>query len=99
MSGIMLRHRLLLFLCLWSPLSLASVGLALFGAPAPVQAQVEKVEELRYPPLPELVIPEPHRIVLDNGMVVPVGTSRKNRVGFLNGNGASHGRHQKPERR
>jgi zinc protease len=70
MSGIMLRHRWLLFLCLWSPLSLASVGLALFGAPAPVQAQVETVEELRYPPLPELVIPEPHRIVLDNGMVV-----------------------------
>lgn len=35
-----------------------------------VQAQVEQVEELQYPPLPELVIPEPERVVLENGMVV-----------------------------
>ena len=53
--------------CLW----LACVmGLALGSMTGPVQAQVEKVEELRYPPLPELVIPEPERVVLDNGMVV-----------------------------
>ena len=51
--------------CLW----LACVmGLALGSMTGPVQAQVEKVEELRYPPLPELVIPEPERVVLDNGM-------------------------------
>jgi zinc protease len=36
----------------------------------PVQAQVKHVEELQYPPLPELVIPEPERVVLENGMVV-----------------------------
>ena len=36
----------------------------------PVQAQVKQVEELQYPPLPELVIPEPERVVLENGMVV-----------------------------
>ncbi len=29
-----------------------------------------KVEELHFPPLPELVIPEPERVVLDNGLVV-----------------------------
>ncbi|MDX2419866.1 MAG: pitrilysin family protein, partial [Nitrospirota bacterium] len=37
---------------------------------SPVQAQVQQVEELQYPPLPELVIPEPERVVLENGMVV-----------------------------
>ena len=31
---------------------------------------MEKVEELHYPPLPDLIIPEPQRIVLDNGLVV-----------------------------
>ncbi len=36
----------------------------------PGHAQVKQVEELRYPPLPDLVIPEPERVVLDNGMVV-----------------------------
>jgi len=36
----------------------------------PAQAQVKLVEELQYPPLSELVIPEPERIVLENGMVV-----------------------------
>jgi zinc protease len=35
-----------------------------------VWAQVKQVEELQYPPLPELVIPEPERVVLKNGMVV-----------------------------
>lgn len=33
-------------------------------------AQVETVEQLEFPPLPELAIPEPTRVVLDNGMVV-----------------------------
>ncbi len=36
----------------------------------PGQAQVKQVEELTYLPLPELVIPEPERVVLENGMVV-----------------------------
>ena len=36
----------------------------------PAQAQVKLVEELQYPPLPELVIPEPERVVLENGMEV-----------------------------
>ncbi len=35
-----------------------------------VHAQVTKVGELEYPPLPNLVIPEPERVVLENGMVV-----------------------------
>ncbi len=35
-----------------------------------VQAQVKTVEQLQYPPLPKLVIPEPERVVLENGMVV-----------------------------
>ena len=34
------------------------------------QAQVEKVEELNFPPLGDLVIPEADRVVLENGMVV-----------------------------
>ncbi len=33
-------------------------------------AQVEHVQQLKYPPLPDLTIPEPTRVVLDNGMVV-----------------------------
>jgi zinc protease len=36
----------------------------------PVLAQVKQVDELQYPPLPELVIPEPERVVLKNGMIV-----------------------------
>ena len=36
----------------------------------PGQAQVKQVEELDFPPLPELVIPQPERVVLENGMVV-----------------------------
>ncbi|MEX2492386.1 MAG: pitrilysin family protein, partial [Nitrospirales bacterium] len=36
----------------------------------PGYAQVKQVEELTYLPLPELVIPEPERVVLENGMVV-----------------------------
>ncbi len=37
---------------------------------SPILAQVTQVEELHYPPLPELVIPEPKRVVLENGMIV-----------------------------
>lgn len=37
---------------------------------APATAQVEDVEELSFPPLPEMEIPQPERIMLDNGMVV-----------------------------
>jgi zinc protease len=36
----------------------------------PGHAQVKQVEELTYLPLPELVIPDPERVVLENGMVV-----------------------------
>ena len=52
---------------LWSScfITLITLNMAL-----PVQAQVQQVEELQYPPLPELVIPEPERVVLENGMVV-----------------------------
>ncbi|MEC4673259.1 MAG: insulinase family protein, partial [Nitrospirota bacterium] len=32
--------------------------------------QVEKVSELQFPALPEVKIPEPTRIVLENGLVV-----------------------------
>jgi zinc protease len=63
-------YRSWFFLPLWAILSMGLWGLAILGGPVSVQAQVEKVEELRYPPLPELVIPEPQRVVLDNGLVV-----------------------------
>ena len=61
------RRRSFIVPCLWLGCVL---GLVLGSMTLPVQAQVEKVEQLRYPPLPELVIPEPERVVLDNGMVV-----------------------------
>lgn len=35
-----------------------------------VFAQVEQVNELQFPPLPDLVIPQPERVVLENGMTV-----------------------------
>ena len=35
-----------------------------------VPGQVDTVEQLAYPPLPDLHIPQPTRVVLDNGMVV-----------------------------
>ncbi len=44
--------------------------LILLSTALPVLAQVKQVEELRYPPLPDLIIPEPERVVLENGMVV-----------------------------
>ncbi len=71
MNGITLpSYRSLPFIALSLILSVGVWGLGILGEPASVQAQVEKVEALRYPPLPDLVIPEPQRIVLDNGMVV-----------------------------
>lgn len=36
----------------------------------PVPGQVNSVEQLTYPPLPDIHIPQPTRVVLDNGMVV-----------------------------
>ena len=35
-----------------------------------VRAQVERIDQLAYPPLPEVKIPEPTRVVLGNGLVV-----------------------------
>ena len=49
-------------LCLMAVLAL--------GVFVPALAQVSKVQELKYPPLPEFKIPQPTRIVLDNGMVL-----------------------------
>ncbi len=37
---------------------------------APAAAQVETVDELTYPALPDFDVPEPRRVELDNGMVV-----------------------------
>ena len=42
---------------------------ALLLAPQAI-GQVDTVEQLTYPPLPDLHIPQPTRVVLDNGMVV-----------------------------
>ena len=36
----------------------------------PALAQVERVEQLHYPPLSDIKIPEPTRVVLDNGLTV-----------------------------
>ncbi len=57
----------------WLPKFLGGAGfilLLVLSQPYSLQAQVKLVEELQYPPLPELVIPEPERVVLENGMVV-----------------------------
>ena len=43
------------------------VGVMMIG---PLHAQVAHVKDLKFPPLPDLEIPEPTRVVLDNGMVV-----------------------------
>lgn len=42
----------------------------LASALAPAAAQVEKVDQLKFPPLPDQRIPVPERVVLDNGLVV-----------------------------
>lgn len=47
-------------------LILASIGLMA----SPALSQVERVDQLAYPPLPEIKIPEPTRVVLDNGLIV-----------------------------
>ncbi len=39
-------------------------------AAAPLRAQVERPDQITYPPLPKIEIPTPRRVVLDNGMVV-----------------------------
>ena len=70
MNAFTSQHRSFLLLGLWAIISLGLVEFVLLGVPATVQAQVEKVEELHFPPLPDLVIPEPQRVVLDNGLVV-----------------------------
>ena len=56
------RRRFLTAAIAWAVFSLALT--------APVSGQVDKVEQLTYPPLPEVHIPQPTRVVLDNGMVV-----------------------------
>jgi zinc protease len=45
-------------------------ALALPTLPVAAAAQVTRAEDLRYPPLPRFDIPQPERVVLDNGMVV-----------------------------
>ncbi len=47
-------------------LGLVTVGLMA----SPAWSQVERVDQLHFPPLPEVKIPEPTRVVLDNGLVV-----------------------------
>ena len=47
-----------------------SCALTVLSLTTPVSGQVDTVEQLTYPPLPDLHIPQPTRIVLDNGMVV-----------------------------
>ena len=61
--SVRLRFHQVLCLSCFLPSLLLSMAL-------PVLAQVKQVDELQYPPLPELVIPEPERVVLKNGMVV-----------------------------
>ena len=66
MGGLMLvRFRIPRMLCIKGLMIFILLSMAL-----PLNAQVKQVEELQYPPLPELVIPEPERVVLENGMVV-----------------------------
>lgn len=56
-----------------SALAALAAGLALAASaalPAPAPAQVERPEQIHYPPLPELHVPTPKRVELPNGMVV-----------------------------
>ncbi|HEX4955966.1 MAG TPA: pitrilysin family protein [Thermoanaerobaculia bacterium] len=50
--------------------ALASGLLAFLPLAAPILAQVERVEDLRYPPLPKFEIPAPERLTLANGLTV-----------------------------
>lgn len=52
-----------------SILSSALLLLSLAGA-LPVAAQVQKVDQLKFPPLPTVKIPQPEKITLRNGLVV-----------------------------
>lgn len=51
------------------PFFLTCAAIVLFLA-TPVTGQVDSVEQLSYPPLPDIRIPQPTRVVLENGMVV-----------------------------
>jgi zinc protease len=51
------------------------IALALSAVMLP--AQVTRVEELEFPPLPEFEIPQPARVVLDNGIVLMVLEDRE----------------------
>ncbi len=55
-----------------APLILAALILAVLTGSAPVDAQVQRPDQLKYPPLPQFSVPKPARFVLDNGMVVMV---------------------------
>jgi zinc protease len=44
--------------------------LAVLALPAAASAQAAHAGDIRYPPLPRFDIPQPERVVLDNGMVV-----------------------------
>lgn len=70
MKRLMSRHCSLRVLSRGSILGLGLVAFVLVVLPSLVHSQVTKVEELVFPPLPELMIPEPERVVLDNGLVV-----------------------------
>jgi len=51
-------------------LNLKMIPILLLLLPGALRAQATKAGELRYPPLPAFDIPQPERVVLDNGMVV-----------------------------
>lgn len=51
------------------PIRIALAGLCLALA-LPAAAQVRRADDLRFPPLRDFAIPQPQRVVLDNGMVV-----------------------------
>jgi zinc protease len=53
-----------------TPRALALLLAASLALPAAAAAQATRAGELRYPPLPPFAIPQPERVVLDNGMVV-----------------------------
>ncbi len=64
--GPMLRGRIASFLPTCSFVFLALLAVSF----SPAAAQVERVDQLRFPALPEQQIPTPERVVLDNGLVV-----------------------------
>jgi len=45
-------------------------AVTVFFLATPVTGQVDSVEQLSYPPLPDIHVPQPTRVILDNGMVV-----------------------------